>query len=113
MSRFFGWLFLFGAAAVLARDGLAWHDTGSLQFETLNTSLRDAAVIAFLGLCTCGLIVGAFISFAQTPWLVHGVPVLGILGAALASFLFGAGIGWYLFAGRIHKVRIARWLKRR
>lgn len=83
------------------------------QFDKLNETLRSAAVIAFLGLCACGFIVGAFISFAPRPWLYGDVPVLGVLGIALSAMLFGAVITWYLFGGRIGKVRLSRWLKKK
>ena len=54
----------------------------SAALENVNTSLRSAAVISFLGFCACGFIVGAFISFSQVPWTVRGYPVLGLLGTA-------------------------------
>ncbi|XXF74889.1 AarF/ABC1/UbiB kinase family protein [Myxococcaceae bacterium GXIMD 01537] len=83
------------------------------QFDKLNENLRSAAVIAFLGLCACGFIVGAFISFAPKPWMYGGVPVMGVVGIALAAMLFGAAITWYLFGGRFGKVRVSRWLKKK
>ena len=83
------------------------------QFDKLNENLRSAAVIAFLGLCACGFIVGAFIAFAPRPWMYDGVPVLGVVGIALAAALFGAVFTWYLFGGRgLGKVRLSRWLKK-
>ncbi|MCE9670141.1 AarF/UbiB family protein [Myxococcus stipitatus] len=83
------------------------------QFEKLNENLRSAAVIAFLGLCACGFIVGAFISFAPKPWMYSGIPVLGAVGIAGAAALFGAAITWYLFGGRgLGKVRLSRFLKK-
>ncbi len=83
------------------------------QLNQLNQSLRSAAIVSFLGFCACGLIVGVFISFAREPWMYDGVPVLGILGVALAAALFGAVFTWYLFGGRFRKVSVSRWLKRR
>jgi ubiquinone biosynthesis protein len=83
------------------------------QFDKLNENLRSVAIIAFLGLCACGFIVGAFMSFAQNPWMYRNVPVLGIVGIALAAALFGAVFTWYLFGGRFRKVSISRWLKKR
>lgn len=83
------------------------------QFDKLNENLRSVAIIAFLGLCACGFIVGAFISFAQKPWMYGNVPVLGIIGIAVAAALFGAVFTWYLFGGRFRKVSISRWLKKR
>ncbi len=83
------------------------------QFDKLNENLRSAAVIAFLGLCACGFIVGAFISFAPRPWLYGDVPVLGVLGIAMAAMIFGAVVTWYLFGGRFRKVRVTSWLKKK
>lgn len=83
------------------------------QFDSINSSLRSAAVIAFLGFCASGFIVGAFISFAQSPWMVGGVPVLGVIAVAAAAMLFGAIFSWYLLSGRVHKVRLSRFLKKK
>ncbi|WP_163988162.1 ABC1 kinase family protein [Pyxidicoccus caerfyrddinensis] len=83
------------------------------QFEKLNENIRSAAVIAFLGLCACGFIVGAFIAFAPKPWMYGNVPVLGVVGIAFAAALFGAVFTWYLFGGRrLGKVSLSRWLKK-
>ncbi|AEI67427.1 ABC1 kinase family protein [Corallococcus macrosporus] len=83
------------------------------QFDKLNENLRSAAVIAFMGLCACGFIVGAFISFAPKPWMYGNVPVLGAVGIAVAAAFFGAAITWYLFGGRgLGKVRLSRFLKK-
>ncbi|CAM4310690.1 ABC1 kinase family protein [Corallococcus exiguus] len=83
------------------------------QFDKLNENLRSVAVIAFLGLCACGFIVGAFIAFAPRPPMYGNVPVLGIVGIALAAALFGAVLTWYLFGGRFGKVSVTRFLKKR
>ncbi|MCY1041574.1 AarF/UbiB family protein [Corallococcus sp. bb12-1] len=83
------------------------------QFDKLNENLRSVAVIAFLGLCACGFIVGAFIAFAPRPPMYGNVPVLGIVGIAVAAALFGAVLTWYLFGGRFGKVRLSRFLKKR
>jgi ubiquinone biosynthesis protein len=85
----------------------------SLDLERMNTNLRATAVIAFLGLCACGFIVGAFISFSQVPWTVRGYPMLGILGTVAASALFGAAITWYLFGNRFGKISLRRLIPRR
>ncbi|RKH12915.1 AarF/ABC1/UbiB kinase family protein [Corallococcus praedator] len=83
------------------------------QFDKLNENLRSVAVIAFLGLCACGFIVGAFIAFAPRPPMYGNVPVLGIVGIAVAAALFGAVLTWYLFGGRFGKVSVTRFLKKR
>jgi ubiquinone biosynthesis protein len=85
----------------------------SPALEKINQSLRSVAVIGFLGLCACGFIVGAFLSFAQVPWNVRGLPVLGVLGIAAAAALFGAAFTWYLFGNRFGKIRLRRFLPRR
>ena len=82
------------------------------QLDRMNATLRSLAVIAFLGLSACGFIVGTFIAFAQQPWLVRGVPILGVLGIACAAALFGATTTWYLFGKRSRKIRLSRLLKK-
>jgi ubiquinone biosynthesis protein len=84
----------------------------SEQLERVNANLRGLGLVAFLGFCACGFIVGAFISFAQSPWLVHGVPVLGVLGIASSAALFGATFWWYVFGG-LRKISISRLLRGR
>ena len=83
----------------------------SPELAKVNTNLRAAAVIGFLGFCACGFIVGAFISFAQVPW-TRGYPVLGLLGTAAAAALFGAAFTWYLFGNRFGKISVRRLLPR-
>jgi ubiquinone biosynthesis protein len=83
------------------------------QFDKLNENLRTLAIIAFLGLCACGFIVGTFIAFAPKPWMYDGIPVLGIVGIALAAALAGGAFTWYLFGSRFRKVSVTRWLKKR
>jgi ubiquinone biosynthesis protein len=85
----------------------------SPELERINQSLRSVAVIGFLGLSACGFIVGAFLSFAQVPWTVRGLPALGVLGVAAAAALFGAAISWYLFGHRVGKIRLRRFLPKR
>jgi ubiquinone biosynthesis protein len=82
------------------------------QMNQLNSSLRSAALVAFLGLCACGFIVGAFLSFAGRPWVVAGVPVLGALGIAVPAALFGAVLTWYLFGGRLKKLSLTTRARR-
>lgn len=83
------------------------------QFDRLNENLRSAAVIAFVGLCACGFIVGTFIAFAQKPWMYGNTPVLGIIGVGMSAAFFSAVFTWYLFGGRVRKVSVSRWLKKR
>ena len=43
---------------------------------------------------------------------IGGVPALGLLGAMSAAGLFGAALTWYLFAGRVGKIKLSNWLKK-
>jgi ubiquinone biosynthesis protein len=83
------------------------------QLDRLNQTLRSLAAVAFMGLCACGFIVGAFIAFSTEQWELGGVPALGVLGVAGAAMLFGAMVTWYVFGGRVGKISLARLLKRR
>jgi hypothetical protein len=47
------------------------------------------------------------------PWMSGNVPVLGSVGIALAAALFGGVFTWYVFRGRLRKVSVTRWLKKR
>jgi ubiquinone biosynthesis protein len=81
------------------------------QLDRMNASIRSAAMVAFLGLSACGLIVGTFVSFAQHPIEWRGMPVLGLLGIAGTAALFGATFTWYVFGGR-GKLSIRRFMKK-
>lgn len=83
------------------------------QIDKLTANLRSLAVIAFLGLCACGFIVGAFISFARHPWDVGGWPVLGVLGLLAAGGISSLALGWHLWGGSFRKLSLKRGLRRR
>lgn len=83
------------------------------QMNELNRNLRALAVVAFSGLCACGFIVGAFISFAGTGWNIGGVPALGMIGIIAAGFLFGTAMTWYAFGPRMGKISIKRFQKKK
>ncbi|MBL8952034.1 MAG: AarF/ABC1/UbiB kinase family protein [Myxococcaceae bacterium] len=83
------------------------------QMNELNKNLRSLALVAFSGLCACGFIVGAFISFAGTGPSVGGVSALGIFGIVAAGFLFGTALTWYAFGGRFGKISIKRFTGRK
>ncbi len=83
------------------------------QVTELNKTIRALAVVAFSGLCACGFIVGAFISFAHKDWSIGGAPVLGLIGVVSASVLFGAMMTWYVFGGSFKKVSLKRLMGKR
>lgn len=76
--------------------------------DELASQLRTTAVMIFLGLCTCGLIVGSFIAFPHAQWTWRGVPVMGLVAAAGAAGITGAVLGWALLAGRLRKLPLRR-----
>ncbi len=82
------------------------------QMESLNDNLRALAVVTFAGLCACGFIIGTFIAFAQSPWLVFGVPLLGLLGVAATVFLFSTAVVRQAWSG-LRKVSLTRFFGRR
>ena len=79
------------------------------QVTELNATLRSFAVVAFAGLCACGFIIGTFIAFANKPFELWGVPVLGILGIAATMFLFSTAVVRQLWTG-FRKVSIKRFM---
>lgn len=79
------------------------------QVTELNATLRSFAVVAFAGLCACGFIIGTFIAFANKPFEVWGVPVLGLLGIAATLFLFSTAVVRQLWTG-FRKVSIKRFI---
>lgn len=81
------------------------------QMTELNQSLRAFAVVAFSGLCACGFIIGTFIAFANKPFEIWGVPVMGVLGIAATIFLFSTAMVRQLWRG-FRKVSIKRFMKK-
>lgn len=78
------------------------------QVESLNSNLRALALVAFVGLCACGFIIGSFIAFAPKQWEIAGIPVLGVLGIAAAIFLFSTAVVRQLW-GSFRKVSLRRF----
>lgn len=78
------------------------------QVESLNSNLRALAVVTFSGLCACGFIIGAFISFGPKQWEIAGVPVMGLLGIAGAVFLFSTAVVRQVM-GNFRRVSIKRF----
>jgi hypothetical protein len=85
IGRFFGWLVLFVASAVLVRDALAWTDTRALSPLSLGGLWSN--------LNASGLIAARHAIEGFAPWLwswalgpalaVWALPALAILGFAL------------------------------
>ncbi len=79
----------------------------------LNSNVKALGLITFMGLLCCGLIVGIFLSFGRLDYPVRGIPVLGGHGVLLVAFMTGAVLTWALLAGRVRKISIARWFKKK
>jgi ubiquinone biosynthesis protein len=82
------------------------------QVDELNQTLRKLSVIAFLGLVTCGTIVGTFIAFASKNWAIGGIPIMGVIGIVSGGFTLGLAFAWYLFGGSFRKLKLSKWLGR-
>lgn len=74
--------------------------------------IRWLGLVVFSGLIASALIMGAFFVLAtHSPvWEVGGVPVLAIVGLALAGALFGAAFMWTLVGGKLQKISLRRLL---
>jgi ubiquinone biosynthesis protein len=82
------------------------------QVDSVNSNLRALAIVAFAGLCACGFIIGTFISFAPKQWEIAGIPVLGVLGIAGATFLFSTAVVRQVLGG-FRKVSLKRFFGKR
>ena len=79
------------------------------QMTELNQTLRSFAVVAFAGLCACGFIIGTFIAFANKPFELWGIPVMGVLGIAATVFLFSTAVVRQSWTG-FRKLSIKRFI---
>lgn len=80
--------------------------------ERLTGHIKALGLIAFLGFLSCGLTIGAFISFARKDYEVWGIPVMGALAVLLIGMLFGIIASWTLFGGRVRKISLQKLRKR-
>jgi len=101
ISRIFGWMFLFVAAAILVRDGLAWRDSESLQPETFNALWYDLSA-ASLGIFRADVM-------HTMPWLWNYVlgPALS-LWAAPVLLILSLALLWAARAGGHRRRRATR-----
>jgi ubiquinone biosynthesis protein len=83
------------------------------QLEGLNSTLRWMAAVAFMGLCACGFIVGTFIAFSESRWMVRGIPVLGVLGLVASGAMFGAVIAGAFIRTRLRKIRVRGFISKK
>jgi hypothetical protein len=81
IGRFLGWAFLFVAAAVLVRDGLAWRDTEFLRPETFNALWYD------LSAGSLGIFRGDVLHTMPWLWTYLLAPVLSLWAAPVMLVL--------------------------
>ncbi len=62
------------------------------QVDDVNAHLRSLGVVTFSGLIACGFIVGTFIAFAQRPFEIFGLPVMGLVGLFALGSLFSTAV---------------------
>ena len=72
IGRFFGWVFLFAAGAVLVRDGIAWYATHVVAPESFNNLWFD------LGSDSLGLFRGAVLGTMPWLWRLVLEPILSL-----------------------------------
>lgn len=86
------------------------------ELQKLNTNVKALGVLFFMGSIASGLVAGSFFLAARGPALDHGGtswPTAAVFGLALSAMLFGVAIGWTLVSGRLRKLSVRRWMKRR
>ena len=85
----------------------------SEQFVQQRQDIRSLGAVIFSGLCTLGFILGSFILFSTKTWEWQGVPILGIVGIAIASLIsFVSGL-WYFSRGGTFKLSLKRLFRSR
>ena len=72
IGRFFGWICLLAAGAVLVRDGLAWYDTHKITLESFNGLWFD------LGSDSLGVFRGSVLSTMPWFWRFFLSPILSL-----------------------------------
>jgi len=83
------------------------------QFAHQSQDIRSLGVVIFAGLCTSSLIIGSFLLFATKTWEFHGIPILGLIGMAMAVLVsFVSGL-WYFSKGGTFKLSLKRLFRSR
>ena len=83
----------------------------SESLDKISSGIKRLAIITFLGMISCGLTVGAFLSFVRLDNTWHGIPILGAAAVLAVGILFGGVSAWTIASGRFHKLSVAGWAK--
>jgi hypothetical protein len=77
IGRFFGWIFLLAAGAVLVRDALAWYELHRLALETFDRLWFDLSSDSF------GIFRGAVLGTMPWLWRIVIAPILSLWAAPI------------------------------
>lgn len=80
------------------------------ELNKLSKSLNDLGSKMFLGLLTCGLILGGSFLIARHNIDVKGVPLVPILMLSAAGLIVTFVFWWHVLYGRWKKIRLGFWL---
>ncbi len=88
-------------------------NVASEELERIHAGIKGLGMVAFLGFLACGLTIGAFMSFSKLDHTVYGIPVLGGVAVLLIGFLFGIVFSWSVASGRIKKISVQKWVRKK
>lgn len=80
------------------------------ELNKLSKSMNDLGSKMFLGLLTCGLILGGAFLLSKYNLEVKGVPLVPILMLATAGLIVTFVFWWHVLYGRWRKIRLGFWL---
>jgi ubiquinone biosynthesis protein len=83
------------------------------RFDTIARNIDALGVVVFMGLVAGGAVTGSLFILARYDWTFHGLPVVPVVALYGASLLFGAALGRFILAPRVHKISVGRWMSRR
>ena len=88
-------------------------NVASDPLDHIHSAIKGLGLVGFLGFLACGLTIGAFLSFSKLDYAVHGIPVMGAAAVLLIGILFGSVFSWTVLSGRVKKISLQRWVKKR
>lgn len=88
-------------------------DVTGRELERLTNSLLMSATTLAGAILGGAFIVGSFIGMAQLEWTLFGVPLVGLVGAAIGGFVMAWVAGYILLRPRLEKISVLRFITRR
>jgi ubiquinone biosynthesis protein len=80
------------------------------ELAKLSRSMNDLGTKTFLGLVTCGLILGASFLLARYRLEIDGFPIVAVLMALAALGIVTVVFWWHVLYGRVKKIRLGFWM---